>query len=134
MKHSRCGPRRRGRSPGRSTGGARWDLTGVARGREFRFDGPSGSAAIYFDPQANLATRAFTEWIAYDETANQDRRDFPLPPNVFNSPNSKFQNISFRPQHNVNDVRLRTFYERVSGNGVLRLQLTKLGRTFIAQI
>lgn len=102
-----------------------WDLSG---GRVFRFDNPTGSARIEFDPQSNPTKHSLTDWLGYDVTKNQGAgpRD---PADTYDWPS-----LAYTPEHNVSDVRLRVVYERQSGEGPLRLSLIKREHQFIAEI
>src|SRR5207302_3276634 len=92
-------------------------------GKILRFDNASASASIFFDAAANPQKQSLTDWLAYDATANQMGQPF-----------DKFNVASYRPDSNVSDLKLRFFYQRNDGSGPLRLSLSKLERSFIAQI
>ncbi len=106
------------RQPWKQTDGTGWTLTDRGRAsRIFSFKG-SDAGAITFDPAANRDTHALTEWLAYDVGSIDDR-------------------IAMRfetPQNTVSDLKLKFFYQRHSGSGPLRAQLTKLDQTFTAEI
>lgn len=97
-----------------------WDVSG----RVFRFEGQSNAGAIRFDPAANPTANAFTDWIAYDVTQNQPNDH----PNTYNPPAPAVWNA------HVSDLKLDLFYQRQSGDGTLRLELSKLTDAFTAEI
>lgn len=94
--------------PWELAGGAGWDLGSEDQPRRaFTFNAPQGTGTIRFNAEANDG-RAFTDWLAYA------------------------QNDSGR--HHVSDVKLSFLYDRIGGDGPLRLQLTKLDNTFTAEL
>jgi len=104
-----------------------WNLgTGPLNGRTFRFDNSNGRATIAFGADANPDQQSLTDWLAYDVTVRQgpDRVDTYDDPRVNDYKGDNF----------VSDVKLAFFYSRTDGTGPLRAELTKLGRTFIAEI
>ena len=86
---------------------AGWTLGSAAAPRVFTFDGPRSAGTIRFDTGANH-NQAFTDWLAYAQQQSG--------------------------HHNVSDARLSFVYERTAGDGPLRLQLTKRGDTFTAEL
>jgi signal peptidase I len=84
-------------------------------GRSFTFASPQGAGTLRFDPHANAgrAWEPFGDWLAYnwDTTGHRRRHDY-----------------------TVSDLKLSMYYERQSGDGPLRLHLTKLGQTFTAEL
>jgi signal peptidase I len=100
-------------------GAAGWNLTAAAGGRVFAFDDPDGAATLYFndevnpidlDHRANRALkRAFTDWLAYDVDQGYRRST-------------------------VSDLKLQFQYQRTSGDGPLRLLLSKLDHEFVAEL
>lgn len=108
-------------------GAAGWDLGhDAATGRVFHFASDSGGGAIYFDPTANPHQYAFTDFLAYDITRDQDERGAPY--DTYDHPP--------RPpiKANVSDLKLALDYQREAGNGALQLELSKLNQTFIASV
>jgi signal peptidase I len=98
-----------------------WNLDG----RVFGFNGTGGiGGAIRFDPAANPNANALTDWIAYDVTQNQPNDH----PNTYNPPAPAIWNA------HVSDLKLELYYTRKSGDGTLKLELSKLGDTFTAEI
>jgi signal peptidase I len=92
-------------------------------GREFTFDNPTGAADIYFDATANPEKHSLTDWLAYDITVDQS----PAKRDSFNDP-------TYRPDDKVSDVRLSFFYQRTAGDGPITASVSKLDRTFVAEI
>jgi signal peptidase I len=85
-----------------------WDLgDSPMNGRVFHFDNPNGNGELYFDRLAN--SRRLTNWIAYDEPGHPGTVD-------------------------VGDLKLELYYQRQSGDGVLRMRLSKYDDTFTAEI
>jgi signal peptidase I len=78
--------------------------------RVFKFDNAGGASTITFNKDANPNQNAMTDWVAYDVTGS------PGPPT------------------NVSDLKLDCFYQRNSGDGPLRMQLTKREEQFTAEI
>lgn len=81
----------------------------VPAARIFRFDNPTGAARLVFDRSAIPATSPLTDWLGYNGTGSEYERF-------------------------VGDLRLRLNHERLAGEGPLRLRLSKLGQTFVAEI
>ncbi len=108
--------------------GSGWDLGGPhAEQRIFSFDNATGSAAIRFNPLANPDQQALTDWIAYDVTINQGNSG-PT------DPSPEYLHNTSPTQTYVSDLKLAFFYQRRSGDGPLRLQLTKRDDRFTAEI
>ncbi len=90
--------------------GSGWDL-GDESGNQrlFRFDNPQAGGSVTFEPQPNAANHPLTDWLAYDiETQWQ-----PAP---------------------VSDLKLVFDYVRTSGEGPLRISLTKGDDAFTAEV
>jgi signal peptidase I len=81
----------------------------IAASRIFTFDNPNGESAIRFDSTANHQPNfdSLTDWIAYDQRG-------------MGNP--------------VGDLKLSFVYQRKSGQGPLRLQMTKRGEAFTAEL
>ena len=80
----------------------------IAASRIFTFDNPAGESAIRFDSTVNHPNvDALSDWIAYDQQRGSDL---------------------------VADLKLSFVYHRKSGDGPLRLQLTKRGEAFTAEL
>lgn len=99
------------KQPWEAAGGSGWDLGAEGRSRVFNFSG-SSAGTIRFNSEANRDTHALTDYLVYDEREH---------------------NGAWRPQP-VSDLKLGCTYTRRSGQGPLRLQLTKLRDCFTAQI
>jgi len=104
--------------------GSGWDLgTGPVNGRKFHFKNPSGSSTLAFDADANPDKQALTDWLAYDVTVNQG-------PNQIDT----YDRSLYHADNYVSDLKLSFFYQRTDGQGALRAELTKLDKTFVAEI
>lgn len=92
-------------------GGSGWNLgDSVQNGRVFQFDNAAGSGAIAFNRDGGPAGMNLIDWLGYDQlVGNSSKRD-------------------------LTDLKLDLFYERKSGDGPLRLKLSKFDDTFIAEI
>jgi signal peptidase I len=104
--------------------GAGWD----ASGRQFKFDNATGSGILRFDPNANSTTQTLTDYLVYDSTAGLPYARRPEPAG------GSYDDENANP---VSDLKLTAYYQRHSGDGALRLQLTKtvdVTHTFTAQI
>ena len=96
------------RQPWNVEAGGGWNLgTEQQPRRTFTFDGAKAAGTIAFDASANRG-RAFTDWLAYAQSEPS--------------------------RNNVSDVKLSLLYDRQSGNGSLRLRLTKLDHAFTAEL
>ena len=110
--------------------GSGWSVGGGPGGGEegsrparvLRFDGDaSGPGWLQFNPDADPGKQAFTDWLAYAATKHTGAGD-------------SYDHRGLVGRNNVSDVKLSLFYERRSGDGPLRLELTKLGETFTAEL
>jgi signal peptidase I len=88
-----------------------WDTGVGGRSRIFRFSG-SSAGEIAFDSSLNPETHALSDYLVYDEVEHHGGWDA-IP---------------------VSDLKLACTYTRHSGNGALRLQLTKLRDCFTVQL
>jgi signal peptidase I len=110
--------------------GSKWDLgDGPATGRTFHFDNPSGAGRIRFNPEANGSTQTLTDYLVYDvnnRATGMTRR-----------PNSASGSADDEYFNAVSDLKLSAYYTRNSGNGPLRLMLSKfedMDHTFTAEL
>ncbi len=109
---------------------AAWNLGhSPADGRVFSFDASDAAGKIRFDPDANPASNALTDWIGYDITTLQDDQ----------TANTGLSDTFLRPPPpliaaNVADLKLDLWYHRLAGDGPLQLRLTKLDDAFTAEI
>ena len=88
--------------------GEGWDVgTPQQPRRVFTFDAPQGAGTLHFDSEAN-GRYAFTDKLAYAQRESG--------------------------RHNVSDAKLTLLYDRASGDGPLRLQLTKGTNAFTAEL
>jgi signal peptidase I len=93
-----------------------WDTNG----REFVFTNESGAGILEFDAEANPDKRSLTDWLAYDVV-----RDPRSPHDAYYVPN-------YTPDGAVSDIKLQFYYDRISGDGPLRLEISKLDKRFVA--
>ena len=94
--------------PWKQVSGSGWDLgTDDQPSRVFTFNGAQAAGTIRFDSEANDGN-AFTDRLAYAQSDSG--------------------------RNNVSDAMVRFVYERADGAGPLRVQLTKLGETFTAEL
>ena len=126
-------------NPWRPAEGSGWDQTGDG-GRTFTFSGES-SGTLAFAPDANplrvydqglrarpfFVAPKFTDWLGYDQTVeNENDRS-----------SDQYLTGGYDrgvPTFTVSDAKLDLFYTRRSGDGPLRLTLTKDGVTFVATL
>ncbi len=104
--------------------GAGWDMS---HGRTFDFDNPAGLGTLRFDPSANSTTQTLTDYLVYDAGAG---------PGMVRRPEAIGSNDDANANP-VSDLKLTAFYNRISGNGALRLQLARsvdVDHTFTAEI
>ena len=125
------------RQPWEPVSGDGWSFGTPRDRRAFRFENADGTGTIRFNPGANPATHALTDWLAYDVTINQgiDIHDDAVA-DTYDSgdfrPRGEFEHVSGSPANNVSDVKLSLYYQRHAGDGPLRLQLTKLDHLLTA--
>ncbi|MDB5173258.1 MAG: lepB [Phycisphaerales bacterium] len=91
-----------------------WTLNAANGGpsRLFQFNNPGGSGAIAFNPEANPDTHALADYLVYDASEEHDQ--------------------GWRPTY-VSDLKLACTYTRKSGDGPLRMTLTKFSDSFTAE-
>jgi signal peptidase I len=94
---------------------------GLTPQRVLKFDNPAGAGWLRFDAEASGGNQALTDWLAYAATKYAGAGD-------------SYDHRSLIGRNNVSDLKLSLFYERHGGDGPLRLQLTKLGRAFTAEL
>jgi signal peptidase I len=95
--------------------------TPQSRSRELTFDRPGrGTSWLTFAPDPEQANQPLKDWLAYADTKEQS--------------GNWFDRSALIAQNNVSDLKLQLFYERQSGSGPLRLELSKIDDTFTAEI
>src|SRR5439155_26018718 len=94
---------------------------GLTPNRVLRFDNASGEGWLRFDPDPTQGNQPLTDWLAYAATKSPGAGD-------------SYDSRGLIARNNVSDLKLGLVYERRSGDGPLRLQLTKLGTTFTAEL
>ncbi|HWE03733.1 MAG TPA: S26 family signal peptidase [Tepidisphaeraceae bacterium] len=87
-----------------------------APSRAFGFSNPAASGAIVFNSDSNPDTHALTDYLVYDESEHRDKA-----------------HQDWRPLY-VSDLKLSADYIRKSGDGPLRLQLSKNADLFTAEV
>lgn len=102
--------------------GPEWDVSG----RDFKFNGESSSGKIIFDSSIAPEKHAMTDWLAYDttwqiNTNTRARGDF-------------FKFEQYPAINKVGDLKLALNYDRKSGNGPLRLHLSRNKTRFTAEL
>jgi len=114
-------------NPWQQREGQGWSFTGAdGRPRVLVFDNPDGSGTLFFNRDANRGTYPFTDWLPYNETKHLVPRG-----NHFHIDPYGQERI---PRWNVSDVKVQFYYQRQAGDGPLKVALTKLGDTFIAEL
>lgn len=130
--------------PWKQQSGSGWSAGVDAQRSAFIYSGSGGPSTLKFDPQANPRAHSFTDWLAYDETVNQPMdpgdseykadtfdRGFAPRPELGSARSSR---TTLTPTNNVSDLKLHLYYQRASGDGPLRLVLTKLDHTFTVEL
>jgi signal peptidase I len=111
--------------PWRPVSGSGWDQGHDATtGRAFKFSNSSGSGELQFDPNANSTTQTLTDYLVYDLT-----REYHRFPSAAGSPDDEGAIA-------VSDLKLVVNYQRISGDGPLRLKLSRqesVPHTFTAE-
>ncbi|MGD1277438.1 MAG: S26 family signal peptidase [Tepidisphaeraceae bacterium] len=111
--------------PWRPQSGSGWSLgTDASNRRTFRFDNLEGAGQIAFDPNANSTTQTLTNYLVYDIGAELRR------PGAVGS-------VDDERACPVSDLKLALYYRRTSGDGPLRLKLSRhesVDHTFTAEI
>jgi signal peptidase I len=122
--------------PWKQVEGGGWNLgTSAADGRTFVFDKSDGGGMLRFDPNANTTTQTLTDYLVYDAS--------PSSPN--GGPNALIRRpgvsgVGSRDDEAANpvsDLKLATLYDRISGSGPFRLELSRfedVDHTFTAEI
>ena len=109
--------------PWQQTAGDGWKMDGANR-RAFAFNSKDKTGTISFNASANRPDNknfGFADWLAYDQ-----RHTVPMFP--------RNHDDGWQGEYPVSDLKLDLYYTRTSGSGPLKLQLTKLDRTFTAEI
>lgn len=100
-------------------------------GRGYAFDG-AGVGALRFDPGVASEKHALTDWLAYDVTHAIGKQAKGIT-DSFNAVGYETVNRG-DPLNNVSDLKLSATVQRTSGSPSVRLNLTKLGVRFTAEI
>ncbi len=127
---------RQWRFPWKQTFGSGWNTNPPGGpGRVLSFDNATGLGTITFDPEANPGTFPLTDWLAYDVTkpvpvSENDADVFPR--------GDHYELNAYGDERiarwNVSDLKVQFACPQVTGEGTLRVRLTKLGHEFTAEI
>ncbi len=113
--------------PWRATNGTGWtqDKHG---GRTFAFNGAdtTSAAGLRFDVNATSDIYPLSDFLGYNQTGN-------FPRDILFSAGNLWNQSLMPPRHVVDDLKLAVSYERQSGDGPLRLKLSKGSDLFIAE-
>jgi signal peptidase I len=114
--------------PWRQDAGAGWDTSaapGSDGGRIFAFDNQGGAGTLHFVPDEHQPQQPLTDWLGYDATSLE-----------IAGPGAPIGHHAggYLAENSVSDLRLAFTYQRLAGDGPLRIELTKLDRTFIAEL
>lgn len=130
--------------PWKQSIGSGWAAGAGADRSTFFYTGSGGASTLAFDPRANPHAHAFTDWLAYDESVSQsmEPNDPSYRADTFDRgfvprdelAGSRPGRGELTPLNNVSDLRMRLFYLRQSGDGPLRLVMTKLDHTFTLEL
>src|SRR5688500_2523271 len=121
--------------PWQPKGGAGWEIAPGQAARIIRFNNAGGEGTLVFNKDANknAANRGsyyFTDWLPYNETKEGQP----------NGSRSHYESDPYGGGNNgiaswyVSDLKVQFAYERKSGDGPLRVSLSKLDDTFTAEI
>jgi len=99
-----------------------WDVgDALTPSRRFRFDNLQGSADLRFAADANSVSDPLTDIMWYDTTFWQRDAD-------------AYNDDSYRGDQNVSDIKLEFHYQRLAGDGDLKISLDKLEHRLTAVI
>src|SRR4030095_4192207 len=118
------------------TSGSDWPSGVEASGRVIAFNNPSGEGALSFVRPASTDGRhapyPLTDWLPYDETGKTlaVQADKYFLDDAYGNERSEM----YVPRWNVSDLKIQFFYTRQSGDGPLRVRLTKLNDAFVAEL
>ena len=114
--------------PWQPTNGAGWIVPSGHAGRILRFTNDAGEGTLSFNKDANPDAYYLTDWLPYNETKEGSlggsRSHYESDPYGGNAIASWY----------VSDVKVQFAYQRKSGDGPLRVSLTKLDDTFTAEL
>jgi signal peptidase I len=104
--------------------GSGWLVIDPTTGKPMRtlhFNNTEGGGWLRFDPTLAREKQALSDWLAYAVTRSPTSGE-------------SYDHGGLIGRNNVSDLKLDVYYKRESGDGPLRLQLTKLGETFTAEV
>jgi signal peptidase I len=109
--------------PWEKDGGTGWNLGhDAADGRTFRFDNAAGQGTVRFNAFADAGSQTTNDYLVYDIPQNQRH------------PGGGNPLYGDQQRSIVSDLMLTAWYQRQSGNGPLKLRLTKRRDSFVAEI
>lgn len=103
----------------------------TASTRTFEFDPSKGNGAIKFDVNAVPSLYSLTDWLGYDITS--DIGDPRLGVDQFRPGRSEYPNMTANLSP-VSDLKLAMTYERLEGDGKLRLNIQKRNQIAIVEL
>lgn len=121
------------RVPWRQVSGSGWGVP-ADNPRVFTFDNAAGSGTLEFDADANPTKFALTDWLSYDVTVNQTTGHGAGARPPFDLFDRGGYVPGHHPLHNVSDVKLQFFHERLSGDGPLRIHLSRQSHRFVVEL
>lgn len=121
------------RVPWRQVSGEGWGVA-ADNPRVFVFDNPTAAGVLEFDADANPTRHALTDWLSYDVTVNQTTGHGAGARPPFDLFDRGGYVPGHHPLHNVSDIKLQFFHERLSGAGPLRLHLTRQAHRFLVEL
>lgn len=98
-------------------------------GRRYSLTAGATPVSLTFDPTANPRKFALTDWLAFN-TSHYQQQAFSNNPASYNG----YMTNQAPADFNVSDLKVHLNYERMAGEGDLKLSLTKRSDTFIAVV
>lgn len=111
-----------------------WRASGTgwtSAGRGYRFSGDGAAGSLKFDTTVAPQKHSMTDWLAYDATHRVMRNAAGRFVDAFHD--TGYNVSAGDPLNNVSDVKLTLTYQRLDGDGSLRLNLTKQDHRFTAE-
>ncbi len=106
------------------SGGSGWSTGSNKPGeRVFTFNNPTGGGVLEFDPPANSLNFPFSTWLGYNVSSMQFGGGMDT---YLGNYNSMYDSVS--------DAKFNFYYQRQSGDGPLRMKISKNDTTFTAEI
>ncbi|HET6249251.1 MAG TPA: S26 family signal peptidase [Tepidisphaeraceae bacterium] len=112
--------------PWQISDGTGWSLQRNGKpSRDFNFNNANGSSTLFFNDTANRGVFPLTDWISYDQITGTEKEQ------QHSTPGSDSDITRDGPS--VSDLKFSCFYTRKSGDGAMRMYLTKLDHCFVAE-